>query len=350
MKAFKVLIPLCLLCLLALACAPKVVEVTKVVEKEVEKVVKQTVVVEKEKVVEKAVQPQATAASGPAGKEAKPGATAAPEVDEQGRSLSGLSAMSYQAGRKIIKDGEMDLVVEDTDEAVDEITLRAVTRGGYLIALETYLEGSFKYAKLVLGVPVEEFENLQRDARAVALRVLKDSAIGVDVTDEYVDTQSRLANLEATQARIRQFLEQATTVEESLKVNEQLAEIEAEIEKVKGRLNFLKDRAAYSTLTVNIRPERPTSTPTFTPSPTPTATPTSTPTATPTLTGWKPGQTFNSAAGTLTTILTVLVRVVGDVVIYVVVVVLPIISPLLLIGALVWWFQRKKNKKPEKPG
>jgi uncharacterized coiled-coil protein SlyX len=347
MKAFKVLIPMCLLCLLVLACAPKVVEVTKVVEKErvVEKVVKQTVVVEK--VAEKAVKPQATAASGPAGKEAKPGATAAPEVAEQGRGLSGLSAMSYQAGRKIIKDGKMDLVVADTDEAVDEVTLRAVTRGGYLIALETYLEGGFKFATIALGVPVEEFENLQRDVRAIALRVLKDSAIGVDVTDEYVDTQSRLANLEATQARIRQFLEQATTVEESLKVNEQLAEIEAEIEKVKGRLNFLKDRAAYSTLTVNIQPERPTPTPTFTPSPTPTATPTSTPTATPTLTSWKPGETFKSAAGTLSSVVTVLVRVVGNVVIYLMVVVLPIFSPVLLVGALIWWLRRNKAKKPQ---
>jgi len=143
--------------------------------------------------------------------------------------------LPFQAGRKIIKDGEMSLVVEDTDEAIDDVTRITVEKGGYLIGLETTLRDGFKEAKLVLGVPVEEFENLQRAVRGIALRVPKDNASGVDVTDQYVDTQSRLANLEATQARIRQFLDKATTVEESLKVNAQLAEIEAEIEKVKGR-------------------------------------------------------------------------------------------------------------------
>jgi uncharacterized coiled-coil protein SlyX len=345
MKASRVLIPAVLICLLVSACAPKVVMVTKVVERAVEKVVKETVVVEK--VAEKAIKPAATSAPASAGKEAKPGATAEAAPPEKGRSTSGLAAMSYQAGRKIIKNGEMSLVVADTDQAIDEVTLHAVTRGGYLIALETSLEQGFKVAILTLGVPVDEFENLQRDVRAIALRVLRDSASGQDVTDEYVDTQSRLTNLEATQARIRTFLEQSRTVEESLKVNEQLAEIEAEIEQVKGRLNYLKDRAAYSTLTIQLQPDRPTPTPSSTP--TPTATPTATATATPTSTpaSWKPGETAQAAAGTLTSIVRVLAEVVGKLVIYVVVVVLPLLSPILIIALVVWLVRRKKPKTTE---
>jgi len=48
---------------------------------------------------------------------------------------------------------------------------------------------------------------------------------GQDVTDEYVDLQSRLGNLEATRDRIRTFLDQAQTVDEALRVNEQLAAV-----------------------------------------------------------------------------------------------------------------------------
>ena len=245
--------------------------------------------------------------------------------------------LPFQAGRKIIKDGEMSLVVVDTDQAIDDVTRITVEKGGYLIGLETTLRDGFKEAKLVLGVPVEEFENLQRAVRGIALRALNGNALGVDVTDQYVDTQSRLANLEATQARIRQFLDKATTVEESLKVNAQLAQIEAEIEKVKGRLNFLKDRSAYSTLTVNIDPERPTPTPTATP--TVTLTPTVTPSPTPI--AWRPGETFHAANRSLGGIL----RVLGDITIWRVVVVVPVlVAPVVVIIVLVWLSRRRRAR------
>ena len=42
-----------------------------------------------------------------------------------------------------------------------------------------------------------------------------------------------------------------------MKVNAQLSDLEGQIEQVKGRMNYLKDRAAYSTLLVNLEPIRP---------------------------------------------------------------------------------------------
>ena len=65
--------------------------------------------------------------------------------------------------------------------------------------------------------------------------MLDESASGQDVTDQYVDLQSRLRNLEATEATIRSFLEKAETVEESLQVNRQLSEITDQIEEIKGK-------------------------------------------------------------------------------------------------------------------
>jgi len=52
--------------------------------------------------------------------------------------------------------------------------------------------------------------------------VTNETASGQDVTDEFVDLKSRLTNLEATAARMREFLNQAKTVQESLEVNAKL--------------------------------------------------------------------------------------------------------------------------------
>src|SRR3989304_1637312 len=97
--------------------------------------------------------------------------------------------------------------------------------------------------------------------------------------------QFTMKDREATRDRIRQFLEQAKTVEEALKVNDQLSKVEEEIETVQGRMNYLSDRAAFSTITVNLEPELPE----LTPTPTPTTTPTPTPAP------WRPSETFQDA-------------------------------------------------------
>ena len=248
----------------------------------------------------------------------------------------GVVVSPAEAGqRKIIKNGEMNLLVADTDRAIDQVTSIAVDSGGYIISSQTALRGDLKFATLTLGVPVEQFEAVQRQLRSIALKVLSETASGRDVTDEYVDLQSRLTNLEATAARVREFLKQAQTVEEALKVNAQLTEIEGQINQVKGRMNYLRERSAFSTLLVNLEPERPPATPT----PTPTPTATSTPTATPTPIVWQPDRTFAAATGTLSRILIA----VGDLLIWLVV----LGGPLLVIAALVavLWLRRRNRPR-----
>jgi hypothetical protein len=269
-----------------------------------------------EKPVEKVVAKPAAAA--PTATPARPGQQVASTTNVLNTESSSASSV-----RKIIKNGEMNLLVADTDRAIDQVTNIAVTSGGYIISSQTTMRGDVKVATLTLGVPVDQFEIVQRQLRSIALKVQSETASGKDVTDEFVDLQSRLLNLEATAARIREFLKQAQTVEEALKVNAQLTEIEGQINQVKGRMNFLQDRSAFSTLLVNLEPERPTPTPTLTP----TVTTTPTPTATPTPVIWQPGETFTAATGTLGSIL----RGLGDLLIWFVV----LGGPVLVIAAIV---------------
>ncbi|HKG54632.1 MAG TPA: DUF4349 domain-containing protein, partial [Anaerolineales bacterium] len=155
-----------------------------------------------------------------------------------------------------------------------------------------------------------------------------ETAAGDDVTAQYVDLQSQLTNLEATRARIQEFLKDTKTIDEALRVNQELANIEGQIEQIKGQMNYLNDRSAYSTITLNLEPELPV----LTPTPTPTAFPTATPIP------WNPGQTFGNAKGTVT----VVYQGIGDFLIWLGVVILPIVLPPALILWAVWkWLNRK---------
>jgi hypothetical protein len=285
------------------------IEVTRIVEKEGETVIEQVMVT-----------PEPTQV---------PMATPAANIPSSSHS----SVRSSQPNRLIVKNAELRLLVTDTDVAIDRTTQIVADTGGYIISsrirYNEWLGKNYKYASITLGVPVDQFELAMRRLRSLALRVEDETASGQDVTDEYVDLQSRLGNLKATRDRIREFLDQAHTVEESLKVNEQLSAIEGQIEQVQGRMNYLFDRAAYSTITVQIDPELPQPTPSPTPTPTPTPTP---------IPPWTPTQTIGQASSTLGSIL----RALTEIAIWLLIVVAPLLAPPALIA---WAVQRRIKRK-----
>ncbi len=229
----------------------------------------------------------------------------------------------------IIKNGEMTLLVADTDRAIDQATGVAVDSGGYIVSSKTWLQDDFKYAALTMGIPSDQFEVAQRRLRGLALEVQSDTASGQDVSQEYVDLQSRLTNLEATAARIREFLDKATKVADALEINRQLSEVEGQIEEVKGRMQFLKDRSAFSTIALTLNPVVPTPTPS--PTPTPVA--------------WQPGKTIVAAGDTLGGLLRGLV----DAAIWLGIVLLPLVIPVAAFVAIVVYFRRRRKGKKAGP-
>ncbi len=236
--------------------------------------------------------------------------------------------------RKIVKNAEVSVLVEDSDVAIDRLTQIVGDAGGYIVSsriwFEEYYGENYKYASITMGVPVEQFEVSLRRIRDLAIRVLNETASGEDVTDQYVDLESRLRNLEATQARIQSFLEDAKTVDEALRINQELASIEAQIEEVKGRMNYLNDRSAFSTITVTVSPQLPDVEP---------ATPTPTPTPVP----WTPADTLEDATHTLVSAYQGIV----EFAIWLFVAVLPVIAPpALVVWLIVKAVRRKPNKAP----
>lgn len=247
------------------------------------------------------------------------------------------SLTSAQTERMIIKNAEIKLLVEQTDSAIDRSMQVVSDVGGYIISSRVWYqaanEENYKFATISIGVPVSQFETAMRRLRGLALRVLDENASGQDVTSEYVDLQSQLANLEATGDRIRAFLTDAKTVEESLRINQELTNIEGQIEQVKGRMNFISNRSAFSTITVNFEPEIPP----LPPTPTPTAMPTATPRV------WNPGETMHQATGAVTNIYQGFV----ELAIWFFVVIIPLFAPPALILWGLFKLVTRKSKKVE---
>ena len=241
---------------------------------------------------------------------------------------------AFAATHMIIKNADIKLLVEDTDVAIDRATQAVGDLNGYIISSRVWYQPwydgeNYKYATITIGVPVDQFERTLTRLRGLAVKVLDETASGEDVSNQFVDLQSQVTNLEATRDRIKSFLEEAKTVDEALRINTELANVEAQIEQIKGQMNYLQDRSAFSTITINFEPVLPEElTPTPTPSPTPNP--------------WNPGDTFKNAKKTVTFAYQGII----DFLIWVLVVLVPIFAPpVLIVWALLKFFTRK-SKKP----
>lgn len=255
-------------------------------------------------------------------------------VGSEGNKYSTLPEISpvqgVNADRLIIKNAEISILVADSDVAIDRLTQVVSDVNGYIISsrvwYETYHKENFKYASVTIGVPVDRFELAMRRTRGLAIRVQDENASGQDVTEQYVDLESRLTNLEVTRDRVQSFLDDAKSVEEALLINQELATIEAQIEEVKGRLNYMSDRAAFSTITITISPDLPAIEPTPTPAPK----------------AWTPADTLEDATKTL-------VRSYQGIVefaIWLFVAVLPVLAPP---AFLIWLLIKFLRRKPVEP-
>src|SRR5262245_59417345 len=100
---------------------------------------------------------------------------------------SGDLTVVERANRMIVKNGDIRLMVEDTDVAIDRSMQIVGDAGGYIVSsrvwYQDYYGNSLKYASVTIGVPVDEFENVLRRLRGLAVQVMDETATGDDVTE-----------------------------------------------------------------------------------------------------------------------------------------------------------------------
>ncbi len=270
-----------------------------------------------------------SAADAEAAKSADGGSAAAP-VYNVGAEPNAQQA-AFASSHMIIKNADIKLLVEDTDVAIDRATQAIGDLGGYIVSSRVWYQPwydgeNYKYATITIGIPVDQFERTLTRLRGLAVKVLDETASGEDVSNQFVDLQSQVTNLEATRDRIKSFLDEAKTVDEALRINQELSTVEAQIEQIKGQMNYLQDRSAYSTITINFEQKLPEEvTPTPTPAP-----------------SWNPGETFKRAQKAVNHAYQGIV----DFLIWIFVVLVPIFAPPVIIIWTLWKFFTRKPKKP----
>ncbi len=179
------------------------------------------------------------------------GSVPAPVIISPG-SDSGYSTQSIPSERMVIRSAYLALVVEDVGASLVQITSLADAFGGFVVNSDIREDKNRLYASVSFRVDSTRFNEALQALRTLAVDIRSESTSGDDVTEEYVDLNAKLRNLEASEAQLLELMKQAGDVKEILEVQRELTDTRGEIEQIKGRMQYLEQSSALAFINVSL--------------------------------------------------------------------------------------------------
>ncbi|HEY58393.1 MAG TPA: DUF4349 domain-containing protein [Anaerolineae bacterium] len=185
----------------------------------------------------------------------------ADEIAAQPSVVSGEdAAQGQQTERLVVRTAYLSIVVPDPEATMNDLAGLAEEMGGFVVSsglstLRLANGDEVPQASITFRVPAEKFQESLSQVRSMASRVNEERIQGQDVTEEYVDLQARLRNLRAAEKQLQEIMDQATRTEDVLHVYRELTNIRGEIERLQGRIRYLEQAAAMSSITVGLVPD-----------------------------------------------------------------------------------------------
>ena len=154
---------------------------------------------------------------------------------------------------KIIKTASARYKVNNVANATRRIKVIAQQHGAYISDLRFDNNLYRKENRFTIKVPQKYFDSVMDSVNTVVDFVEYENITTKDVTEEYIDLETRLKTKREVKARYEAILRKnAKTVEDILLTEDKLRIIQEEIESAQGRLKYLSSKVAFSTIQIDL--------------------------------------------------------------------------------------------------
>lgn len=164
--------------------------------------------------------------------------------------LAAGAAQTPAAEQKIIKNADIRFEARDLEETAAGI-LAAVKKHKGQVQHDSESKDSYSMNRnITVRVPAQSFESFIADISKGVPYFDRKEISSQDVTEEYIDLEARLKAKKVLEARYLELLKKANKVSEMLEIEKQLSVIREEIEAHEGRLRYMQNRVALSTVSI----------------------------------------------------------------------------------------------------
>lgn len=167
-------------------------------------------------------------------------------------------AVSNATERMVIQNVDMSIVVADPAARMKEIADMAVEMGGFVVSSNLYRstygpnQVEVPEGSITIRVPANRLDEALEKIKADVVKVTYENRYGQDVTSQYVDLKSRLAAKEKAVQDLQRIMDKAEKADEVLAIYMQIQNIQAEIESLKGQIQYYEESAALSAINIQL--------------------------------------------------------------------------------------------------
>ncbi len=186
---------------------------------------------------------------------------AAPQENASGVTAADASQNKEEvkpdSSRKLITTMNISAETEDMDVLLDKVNAKVKALGGYVESSSIsngtadYLDHTNRSASLTIRIPADQLDGLLNDMQNIS-NIVQQSRNVQDVTLDYVDTESHQKALKAEEKRLMEIMEQASSVEDVIAVEQQLTEVRYQLESIESQLRVYDNQIDYSTVYLDI--------------------------------------------------------------------------------------------------
>ncbi|WP_157793954.1 DUF4349 domain-containing protein [Paenibacillus donghaensis] len=180
------------------------------------------------------------------------GTTAENTADTAG--AAGFTGSDVVAGlnKKLIYRGNLTMEVEDYGKAQTEVRNMVTMANGYIIEFNENVSEYEQGGTFIMKVPASGFSSFLNNLEKVAHQSLQRSIQGQDVSEEYVDLESRLKAKVLMERQYTEFMSKATKSADLVSFANELGRIQEEIEQIKGRMRYIDQNVSFSTVELRL--------------------------------------------------------------------------------------------------
>lgn len=155
------------------------------------------------------------------------------------------------SNRVIIKSADVTLEVPEISASTKAIVDKVTRLNGIVTSIDKYND---RRSRLSVKVPPQELDAFVASLENVGT-IEAHSFSAKDITDEMVDIDARVKNLQLLKERYRALLNKATEIAEIIQIEKELTKIQTEIDSINGRRHFLKGQVELSTVNILLTKE-----------------------------------------------------------------------------------------------
>lgn len=154
------------------------------------------------------------------------------------------------SGRMVVQETNLSLLVNDVDQTAGEILSYVENNGGFLVSQSLTKPEEAPYGTLIVRIPASSLHETLDQFKGLAVKVTSEYISGRDVTDQYEDIGKKLETLEKTKAKFDAIMDQAVKIDDILRVQREIINLQSQIDNLKGRQLLLEQTVDLAKITI----------------------------------------------------------------------------------------------------